>query len=312
MFYIVYHVRLQFGDSEEARLWDAETQEAENDVASLSLSFLAVQALRYHLSGVLPHVSGLEVPQHRHSETCVLQLLGMAGVFSGVTVAIVVLVEPVARFFGEESYLKRALLVLQNVFAMSAAWCLLYAPKWGLAWLRVPQVFVAQGFKEDPNAPWMQVLLAWVVSMVAVTLIFILDKIGDMDATGKNTERIIKSIINAIGILVGFSWEQSFDGGVEAISDLTVQFASWCPVVTKLGLGIFVALVIVPAWRRHILRNVLHEQPITRQMHDRELVSASIRSQHGEREGVHRTMSVGFDFSEKGVPSRGAYAAIPS
>ena len=34
--------------------------DAENDVAGLSLSFLTIQAVRYHLSGTLPSVFGDE------------------------------------------------------------------------------------------------------------------------------------------------------------------------------------------------------------------------------------------------------------
>ena len=42
----------------------------------------------------------------------------------------------------------------------------------------------------------------------------LLDKLADAEATGKFTDEIIKHLIGSVGILVGFSWEQSFDCSV--------------------------------------------------------------------------------------------------
>merc|ERR1712222_134949 len=60
------------------------------------------------------------------------------------------------------------------------------------------------------------------------------------------------TIINAIAILVGFSWEHAFDTGVEAIASLTAR-----PVETELFLALFVVILIVPAWRKYILKKVM-------------------------------------------------------
>merc|ERR1712066_208316 len=57
------------------------------------------------------------------------------------------------------------------------------------------------------------------------------------------------SIINALGILVGFAWEQAFEGAAGCISSLAPD-----PVWTKLGQALLVGIIVIPAWRKYILR----------------------------------------------------------
>merc|ERR1739848_183843 len=88
----------------------------------------------------------------------------------------------------------------------------------------------------NQNTVQMRVILACVSSGSSLALIFFLDTIEDMDFTGDSADKAIKSIIGAIGILVGFSWEQAFEGGVEAVADVTLQYGPWFPATTKLAL----------------------------------------------------------------------------
>ena len=62
-FHLLKMVRMKIiladGDTEEEEeKWEDETQEAENEVLSLALSFLTVQAIRYAIVGELPDVEG--------------------------------------------------------------------------------------------------------------------------------------------------------------------------------------------------------------------------------------------------------------
>merc|ERR1712217_539496 len=95
--------------------------------------------------------------------------------------------------------------------------------------------------------------------------IFLLDMITDMDATGELADKAIASIISSIGILVGFSWERSFDESVHVIAELTSHNGPWSPTLTKLGLAITIAFGIIPAWRRHILKKFLETQTAKQQ-----------------------------------------------
>eukprot|EP00971_Amphidinium_carterae_P181540 3601728-Amphidinium_carterae.1 len=91
--------------------------------------------------------------------------------------------------------------------------------------------------------------------------IFVLDKVDDDfmknqdgQATGEGA-RIITTVVDAISILVGFSWEHSFDGSVEVISKLTDD-----PLLAETVLALIVGFLIVPSWRRFILRRAMQLQ----------------------------------------------------
>merc|ERR1711920_680827 len=78
-----------------------------------------------------------------------------------------------------------------------------------------------------------------------------LDVIEDNGPRDDRMGKVIQTIINAISILIGFAWEHSFDGGVEAVASVTLH-----PVSMKLALTVLVAVIIIPMWRRHILVKV--------------------------------------------------------
>jgi len=64
----------------------------------------------------------------------------------------------------------------------------------------------------------------------------------------KTIEVVIEQVIAALGTLVGFGWEQCFDQAVESLSDVMPM-----PHVSKLLLGLFCVIIIVPAWKWYVL-----------------------------------------------------------
>jgi hypothetical protein len=224
----------QEGEASEA-FRAREMREAENEVMALSLSFLAVQALRFAISGVLPNTEGHEEPAHIRPFACSLALLAASAVCAALVIASVI----AGKHFQEGSAKRRATAVLQTMAAMAMAWCLLFATKWQLRRL-MPE--------SDPNSMMERVLLALAVSAGAFGLILVLDKIEDLDSTGEDADRALVSVIGAMGILVGFSWEQSFGGAVEVFASLTDS-----PVAVQLAFAGTVALIVVPAWRAYII-----------------------------------------------------------
>jgi len=218
-------------------LFHEEVEEAENDVLSLSTSFLTVQALRFALTGALPGKDGIEEPELARGPACVLGLYG-AGLASGLGVLALLLV------LRRES---RVLECVQNTCAMVFAWCLLWATRW-LA-LGLP---VLEELRAAPATILGRVLLALVLSTAALLIIFLLDLVED-NAAGARVARVVQNVVNALCILIGFSWEHCFDGGVEAVVG---KFTN--PVSMDLALTALVAMVIIPAWRRNILARVLY------------------------------------------------------
>jgi hypothetical protein len=162
-------------------------------------------------------------------------LLGASAISAVLVIASVIL----GKHFEEGSGKRRAAAVLQTTAAMAKAWCLLFASHWQLRRLIT---------EWDPNSMMERVLLALIVSAGAFALILVLDKIEDLDSTGENADRALVSVIGAMGILVGFSWEQTFGGAVSVLASLTRY-----PDTAQLCLAGAVALIVVPAWRAYII-----------------------------------------------------------
>lgn len=247
LYYLTNTIRERISASDDGEVdafeekWDEEAEEAENDIAGLSLSFLTVQCLRFQIGGVLPNVEGVEPVAeawtHPSSQVWLLTSAGIA--FAAITVALVM----GYQFISNMEYLERALRIAQNFCSMGFAWCLFYGAKWGLS---------AAGFTQEETL--LRVCLAMFLSLLSFAIIFVLDKIADMDATGAAADEAIRTIIEALGILVGFSWEQSFDVAVDSITQqITVMPAS----VTKLLMSLCLVAIVLPAWRIYILQSVL-------------------------------------------------------
>jgi len=238
---------------ERDELSDEYVEEAENDIASLSVSFLTVQALRFSLSGTLPNREGLEEPERSVSLACILGLYGVGLALGIASVLLIFVFElPVIE---KRPLLRRSLEIVQNQGAMAFAWCIL----WGTHWL----AFRTQALEGVGGIHAMagRIVLALALSFSALAAVWVLDKIEDLvqsrgAVNKRQLGRVINSAFAGIAVLVGFSWEHCFDGGVTAVASLTHN-----PAVIKLLLAIAVAIVIVPAWRQYILeREMVHRR----------------------------------------------------
>eukprot|EP00930_Biecheleria_cincta_P087869 TRINITY_DN7710_c0_g1_i2.p1 TRINITY_DN7710_c0_g1~~TRINITY_DN7710_c0_g1_i2.p1 ORF type:complete len:695 (+),score=117.59 TRINITY_DN7710_c0_g1_i2:61-2145(+) len=248
-------------------------RDSENDIASLSTSFLMVQALRFWIAGSLPSVEG-EGTGHKHTYGQIGMIFGAALVFA---VGLVLLVGLLARLHTSEheshprqakaeDHMKdhdaqprliRYTFLSQNICSMAFAWCIL----WGLDWL-VCDIDWFRLHKETPEFMEGKILLALICSSFALGVIFVLDKVQDNVArlTGnaisyKDVQHFIQEIVDAIGMVVGFAWEHSFNASVAALASETTN-----PVTMKLIFTCAVAVAIVPAWRRYILAKTLFHE----------------------------------------------------
>jgi len=245
VFLLAYCIRSCFGQSDEIRIWEEETEEAENEIASLALSFLGVQAIRFQLGRNLPSIVGLEPALMTHDVGYVYGLLCCAVVLGACSVFVLMLYDG-----------HRVMHIVQTTASMSFAWCIFYASKECVADLACA---LRHASSLNQDTVQMRVMVACALSCASLALIFILDKVEHMidavEGKGNSADKAIKSIIGAIGILVGFSWEQAFDGGVEAVAEIKIVNGSWSPVITKFILASLLASIIVPAWSWYILKN---------------------------------------------------------
>mmetsp|Transcript_65096 Transcript_65096/g.121309 ORF Transcript_65096/g.121309 Transcript_65096/m.121309 type:complete len:558 (-) Transcript_65096:53-1726(-) len=224
--------------------WDEEAEEAENDVAALSLSFTTCQVLRFGIGGSLPNQEGeeewAEVIDHGGGEWQALMAIGFTFVLLSVVVLRARLALP-ARF-KEWERSNRMALILNQYCTCANAWCFFYSALWAIASCRL-----------TPENSILHVLLALVLSFISFLFIFILDKIEDYKVFGKgeSTDEAIEKTIEALGILVGFSWEQSFDVALTAV---TVNAKDVCPpALSRALLSVVLVGIVFPAWRIFIL-----------------------------------------------------------
>lgn len=229
--------------------WFKETRESENDVAGLSLSFLTAQVIRFYVCGKLPNLEGLEpwAEETGHSTIEVVQLYVSGAMLGFGSIIIMQAQSAYGESWESRGYKRVARLadILNVYFVFGNAWCFFYASKWLVGSMQVLATLEEESL--------VMVVLAMFLSAVSFTVIYFLDKMNDVHlfGEGKQADDAIEQVIMALGILVGFSWEQSFDVAVSTVSRSGDEEAS--PAIIKLVLSFMLVAVVFPAWRWYIL-----------------------------------------------------------
>jgi len=136
----------------------------------------------------------------------------------------------------------------------------------------VLQAYEAHTRGYEINCTSVRAILSMIVSIVAFFVIWIIDCVFDR-TEDRSVEAALRSIIKAIGVLIGFSWEQAFASGVESIvlnlegeggahhggheGAAEGEDASYLGLIIKCGMAAALGIVVIPAWRKYILRSVL-------------------------------------------------------
>jgi hypothetical protein len=230
------------------QLYHEYVAQAENDAASLSISFLTVQAFRFMLSGVLPRNNGCE----EHDTEPMLdyaRILGLYALGLGIFLCSVLLYF-VARDRAENVHAIRCIDLMKNQGAMVFAWCIIGATAW---------LFEFSGVMDSIGGAHSMtgiMLLALFLSFSALCAIFVLGKVEDRSKEEPREDYqvgpLVRNVIMGLSILVGFSWEHAFNRSLHAVSDQTSM-----PHLCQLCMGLLVALSIIPAWRKYILEKAL-------------------------------------------------------
>jgi len=200
--------------------------------------------LRFYITGVLPDKAGVDALDGDPKARWVLHL-SLGGLAS---MAIAILLGNCLGRAEPRSRIGRAWRLIQHTTGMVFAWCILWAMRWEA--LRIE--FLTEIDVEPGTIAW-QVMLAMVASVFSLLLILILDMIEN--AAGKDgiCGSTVRSVIASLSLLVGFSWQRCFAACLKALASLTPR-----PVIMEVAASCVVAVVVLPAWRRHILVKVLH------------------------------------------------------
>jgi hypothetical protein len=252
-----------FGDDGKVDIWEKawieETAEAENDVMGLTLSFNLTQTARFWIVGVIPDRHGKLDVFDPDADNQSLHLL-CVGLIAAFLMTTVYMLDPRYKNVDmsedeqkekdaeeteekEQSLASRMRAAVILTFGMTFAWCIFFSARQ-----------VIKSIAENDMV--VSVTLALSISLVSFGCIRLLDLLADADCTGDRTDDAIKQIIRAIGILVGFGWEQCFDVAVEELSESMPKKTQHG---TKMMLGLFCVCIITPAWRWHLLPFALRD-----------------------------------------------------
>lgn len=256
-------------------LWDEAVEETEDDVMSLACSFLMAQAMRLTVCGdwqatkdgewlpsTLPNGEGGEdeyrEKNHPATESVLLFCAGLA--VMGLDMARYIYThsgkkEPETNLDGtdqEEEKEPRVGVQVRNITMMFFSWCVYFSSDWTV------KGTVAKVDVLGENAMMGQTFLALSLTGIAFFAIFVLDKIADSAWTPEAADKCIEEAVFSLAFLIGFGWEKTFDMAVEKIAEfMDVEEHIKPDCITKLVLGMLLALLVVPAWRLYILPNII-------------------------------------------------------
>jgi hypothetical protein len=260
-------------DKEE--LWVEETTETEDDVMGLTVSFVIVQVLRFLTTGIFPNEEGeVEGEWEQQKQYLPTYQRGLQLFAVGILLYMAHMLRQLfckkhckechgkgkrnngekcsnCKGTGQTKVFKcdaRTEEQVTIVLGMVFSWCVFFGAGWTVdLCLRGSLQFKAG---DESTATMSSVLVAGVILGWAFSMIFILDKLADQTWTDKEVDKSLRGLNKALGILIGFAWERSFDASVVRMANSTSMFS---PAVTKLILSLLLCAIVVPAWRQFIL-----------------------------------------------------------
>jgi len=267
--------------------WDEATEETEDDVMGLTMSYLVVQTIRFWTTGVMPNAEGNLPKGYLASDLQAATLLVI-----GVLIATASYVRTV--YFPH--WHGRNVVWLRLVCDFSFSWTIMFG---------IDGVLTNAGLGGAEYGVVGDVITACLVTVWAFAVIYFLDK--EVDYTIHQAEALegspnakdqakaklqkrkraaMRGTILALGVLIGFAWERSFDTAVDDTAEK--ESRSLPPSFIKVVLAMLLATVVLPAWRWYILPEVVRlggfEDPVDEEAEDavEKIEEAWIKKQTGE------------------------------
>jgi len=246
--------------------WDEQCRECEDDAACMCLGFLIQQLARFAICGALPPLEDSSVPH-----TLVQDHLLFA---SGVFFLAVLFISAVALPDHLRPWAQRAARIFRGTLGGAMAWCWISWGEWHLEdTVRMDRLLA-------------EVCLANMTSGAGLVLILVLDCLAERGALNPTA---LREVIKALGLLIGFSWEKTFDA---VLDDL--RTAHWTYLIA-LGLSIF----MLPGWRLYILSKATQAWTYEQHMCPPSVASLCMEDMSGSEEGLEDGEEDGYDSEAK-------------
>lgn len=262
--------------------FEEAAEDTENDAIALTISFLICQALRLLITGYLPNGEGLTERYLTHDPNHTNET-GTEPAFGGplaeprtyldivrlcipahLLILIVLLWRDCSFFDGMkkrfeervhdgEKRLERITDVASDIAAMTVAWTSYFGVTWFLD--TTNRAYCSHwGSHVNCGSGGMtgSVFLALFCTLIAYFMIYVFSKISDYRC-GSTCRDLSESALKAQGLLIGFSWEKSFDLAVEDISDKVHDHKD----LYRFLVSFFVSAMVGLVWKLFLLPQVV-------------------------------------------------------
>lgn len=229
-------------------IWQDVSREKNHDVAGIVCSSLAFLAIRFTITDKLANVDGDVMVEGGLAldELWKLCIVCTCWVFASMFMLWFHFQSGYINFKEERQMLTRISIIAQNVCNMSVSWSCLVNAKLFVTWMN---------WFEDGECIAARISVAYGITFGAFVVIYILDKISDFMRDRGTDVDCMTQIIRAIGLAIGFAWEQSFDKAVDDLGarvQQKLEFSEKYCAVVKLMMAVGLVGVVLPAYRFYI------------------------------------------------------------
>lgn len=273
---------------EKSHEWGHAIIEAEDEATSIILSFLVVQAFAQTEVGMMPPVEGpgsqAQMPQKWNH---IVNMLYLAGIFLSCLAASAILGNVDHDNSGSTSFRERVVKCSRAFFANGMSWCILWVCTWSINeahWFQDAHMnFVSTAFVLSALCVSIVIVLDKLADNLesrsaeskSTSMARQISPEAELDddeiekeertaqtylrnlltnETGKGLSSLhqsLRTVIHALGLVVGLSWEKAFDMAHEAIIEGSPLEDHRVIAKGAMALGTFV--FVIPAWQRYLV-----------------------------------------------------------
>lgn len=274
--------------------WKHECTEVCSDYVALASGLLFSLVIRMSISGDLPPVHG--APRNK-SFGEVWGLFALSMLLAPAVLGVSMWKFKISLELHASALKLRIAETCQMTTCFTMGWTLLYWGYWNF--------YATQGDKDEDFGPGGKMLqrltMAGVFSFIVFGLIFLIDKIADQvremtdngqieSESGQCIQYGFRSLLKTCSLLMGLSWEATFNQGVHAIG---AGYEGSTQTVVIVLLSAATCAIVLPAWALYILPKTTHEDFAEEFLqHDEEEAEAEVGEQVAKSTTLARSNTV--------------------